>query len=92
MSGIAIGRLTEERKNWRKEHPAGFHARPVKKADNSNDMMSWETGIPGKADTDWDGGVYKVLMEFPDEYPAKVTLTNEALLMLTSISFDRHEV
>ena len=72
MSGIAIGRLTEERKNWRKEHPPGFHARPIKKADNSTDIMTWEIGIPGKCDTDWEGGVYNVLMEFPDEYPSKV--------------------
>jgi ubiquitin-conjugating enzyme E2 I len=72
MSGIAIGRLTEERKNWRKEHPPGFHARPIKKADNSTDIMTWEIGIPGKSDTDWEGGVYNVLMEFPDEYPSKV--------------------
>ncbi len=39
MSGIAIARLTEERKNWRKDHPAGFYARPAKKADNSTNLM-----------------------------------------------------
>lgn len=48
MSGIAVGRLTEERKNWRKDHPPGFYARPVKKEDNSTDIMCWETGIPGR--------------------------------------------
>lgn len=48
MSGIAVGRLTEERKNWRKEHPPGFYARPGKKEDNSTDMLKWEAGIPGK--------------------------------------------
>lgn len=54
MSGIAVGRLTEERKNWRKDHPPGFYARPGKKADNSTDVMTWETGIPGK-----DGIIFK---------------------------------
>ena len=44
MSGIAIGRLTEERKNWRRDHPAGFYARPEKKADSSTNLMKWETG------------------------------------------------
>lgn len=39
MSVIALGRLTEERKNWRRDHPAGFYARPSKKADNSMDLM-----------------------------------------------------
>ena len=48
MSDIAIGRLAEERKNWRKEHPHGFYARPVTKADNSTDLRHWVTGIPGK--------------------------------------------
>lgn len=71
MSGIAIGRLTEERKNWRKDHPAGFYARPEKRPDNSTNLMRWETGIPGKEGTDWGGGVFKVVMEFPDEYPSK---------------------
>ena len=30
MSGIALGRLQEERKAWRKDHPFGFVARPTK--------------------------------------------------------------
>ena len=74
MSGIAVGRLTEERNSWRKEHPVGFYARPTKKEDNSNNIMTWETGIPGKNGTDWEGGIFKVTMEFPDEYPSKVEL------------------
>lgn len=48
MTGIAIARLTEERKNWRKDYPPGFYARPKKMADNSTDMMHWEVGIPGR--------------------------------------------
>lgn len=31
----------------------------------------WEAGIPGVANTDWEGGVYKLTMEFTDDYPAK---------------------
>jgi ubiquitin-conjugating enzyme E2 I len=34
--------------------------------------MKWETGIPGKEGTDWEGGTYKVMMEFPEDYPSKV--------------------
>jgi len=33
--------------------------------------MKWETGIPGKQGTDWEGGVYKVSLEFSEEYPSK---------------------
>jgi ubiquitin-conjugating enzyme E2 I len=39
MSGLALARLGEERKNWRKDRPAGFLARPTKKEDNSQDLM-----------------------------------------------------
>jgi len=68
---IAERRLAEERKAWRKDHPAGFYARPAKKADQSLDLKNWETGIPGKEGTDWHPGLYKLTMEFPPEYPSK---------------------
>ena len=74
MSGIAIARLTAERHNFKKDHPVGFYARPTKKEDNSSNIMTWETGIPGKNGTDWEGGVFKVTMEFSDEYPSKVEI------------------
>jgi ubiquitin-conjugating enzyme E2 I len=71
MSAIAQGRLAEERKSWRKDHPIGFVAKPCLKPDNSTDLMKWETGIPGKVGTDWEGGLFKVEMSFPEEYPSK---------------------
>ena len=71
MSGIAQGRLKEERKNWRRDHPFGFYARPIQNADGSMNLMTWEAGIPGKEGTDREGGLYKVRMEFSDEYPSK---------------------
>ena len=71
MSNIAERRLSEERKSWRKDHPPGFFARPMKKTDGSLDLMKWETGIPGKEGTDWHPGVYKLNIEFPEEYPSK---------------------
>ena len=33
--------------------------------------MVWEAGIPGKEGTDWEGGVFKVNMEFSEDYPSK---------------------
>lgn len=63
-------RLAEERKQWRKDHPFGFYARPQKKGD-ALDLLTWEVGIPGKEGTPWEGGIYKVIMTFPEEYPAK---------------------
>ena len=71
MSGIATGRLREERRSWRQDHPIGFFARPESTADGSANMYRWKAGIPGKPGTDWEGGVYEVTMEFTEEYPAK---------------------
>ncbi|POW13569.1 hypothetical protein PSHT_07738, partial [Puccinia striiformis] len=59
-------RLAEERKQWRRDHPYGFYARPTKNADSSLNMMIWDIGIPGKENTIWAGGLYKLQVTFPD--------------------------
>ncbi|KAI6005874.1 ubiquitin-conjugating enzyme 9 [Pisolithus albus] len=67
MVGICRTRLAEERKQWRKDHPSyGFYAKPVKSADGSMNLLEWEVGIPGKAGTPWEGGLYKLTMTFPE--------------------------
>ncbi|KAJ3021966.1 E2 SUMO-conjugating protein ubc9 [Thoreauomyces humboldtii] len=68
---ICQARLAEERKQWRKDHPFGFWAKPGKKPDNTLDLAKWAVGIPGKANTSWEGGVYTLTMTFPDDYPQK---------------------
>ncbi|GJV14850.1 SUMO-conjugating enzyme SCE1-like protein [Tanacetum coccineum] len=47
--GVARGRLTEERKAWRKNHPHGFVAKPESLPDGSVNLMKWNCIIPGKA-------------------------------------------
>ena len=69
MSGIAQARLSEERKCWRKDHPFGFIARPMKNADGTMNLMLWEYGIPGKKGTPWEGGLYKGQIIFKDDFP-----------------------
>ena len=69
MSGIAQARLSEERKSWRKDHPFGFIARPMKNADGTMNLMLWEYGIPGKKGTPWEGGLYKGQIIFKDDFP-----------------------
>ncbi|KAG0150641.1 hypothetical protein CROQUDRAFT_652247 [Cronartium quercuum f. sp. fusiforme G11] len=71
MSAICKARLAEERKQWRKDHPYGFWARPVKNPDSTLNMLIWEAGIPGKEGTPWAGGLYKLQMFFPEDYPSK---------------------
>ena len=71
MTSTAASRLTQERKRWRTEHPPDFWAKPRKNQDESSNIMVWEAGIPGKVGTDWEGGVYRVVLKFFPEYPSK---------------------
>ena len=66
---MAAARLEKERKDWRKDHPPNFSARPTTKADGSADLMVWECTIPGPENTEWAGGVYKLKLQFPPSYP-----------------------
>uniref|UniRef100_A0A0A9WHW0 SUMO-conjugating enzyme ubc9 n=1 Tax=Lygus hesperus TaxID=30085 RepID=A0A0A9WHW0_LYGHE len=70
-SRIARERLYAERKRWRVDHPANFYAKPTINADGTTNIMKWQCGIPGKPNTIWEGGIYQLTMEFPDEYPNK---------------------
>ena len=65
MAGIAHERLRKERKVWRKGNgPFGFFARTSSNGDGSTNLLSWDAGVPGKKGTDWEGGLFKVRMEF----------------------------
>ncbi|KAF5331176.1 hypothetical protein D9619_005359 [Psilocybe cf. subviscida] len=43
----------------------------MKTNDGAMDLMVWEVGIPGKPKTAWEGGLYKLTMTFPEDYPSK---------------------
>lgn len=63
--------MAEERKQWRKDKPFGFVARPEKNPDGSTNPLRWTCRIPGKPNTDWEGGFYPLTMEFSEDYPSK---------------------
>ena len=72
MLNIAKERLVQERKNWRKEHPYGFIAKPMKEPGQEEpNILKWECRIPGKKETPWEGGLFKLVMEFSEDYPNK---------------------
>ncbi len=60
LDAVATGRLTQERKNWRKDKPFGFHARPAATEDGGVNLLHWKCIIPGKQGTLWDGGFYPI--------------------------------
>ncbi|KAL5345979.1 hypothetical protein V496_03627 [Pseudogymnoascus sp. VKM F-4515 (FW-2607)] len=68
---LCQNRLQEERKQWRRDHPFGFYAKPQRNSQGLLDLKNWECGIPGKDKTLWEGGLFKMSVIFPDEYPTK---------------------
>lgn len=68
---LCQNRLSEERKQWRKDHPFGFVAKPAKTSQGTLDLNKWECSIPGKEKTLWEGGLFKLEVHFPEEYPTK---------------------
>jgi ubiquitin-conjugating enzyme E2 I len=71
MSSLAQLRLREERKAWRRDRPFGFWARPVTAPDGTLDLMQWEAAIPGKENSLWEGGEYKLTLTFSEDYPSR---------------------
>ncbi|KAJ2598382.1 hypothetical protein GGF39_002671 [Coemansia sp. RSA 1721] len=51
-------------------HASGFYARPRKSGNDGLDMMYWECCVPGKDGTAWEGGFYKCVLIFNEDYPA----------------------
>lgn len=71
IMALCQNRLQEERKQWRRDHPFGFYARPARTSEGVLDLKNWECGIPGKEKTIWENGLFKLNIAFPDEYPTK---------------------
>ncbi|TWU72196.1 E2 SUMO-conjugating protein ubc9 [Metarhizium rileyi] len=68
---LCQNRLQEERKQWRRDHPFGFFAKPARTKEGVLDLKNWECGVPGKEKTIWEGGLFKLIIAFPEEYPTK---------------------
>lgn len=84
IMALCTNRLQEERKQWRKDHPFGFYAKPERGANGVMNLKAWECGIPGKDKTLWEGGLFKLSVVFPDgkldrlQHPkTKLTMTTE---------------
>ncbi|WEW55489.1 SUMO conjugating enzyme Hus5 [Emydomyces testavorans] len=67
MSTLCLNRLSEERKQWRRDHPFGFYAKPYRSPQGVLDLKRWECGVPGKPKTIWEGGLFKLDIIFPDD-------------------------
>ncbi len=59
-------RLLHDFKKMQKDQPSGVCATP-----NEDNIMSWQAVIFGPDDTPWEGGVFKLTLEFTEDYPNK---------------------
>ncbi|KFO31546.1 SUMO-conjugating enzyme UBC9 [Fukomys damarensis] len=66
MLGVALSRLAQERKAWRKDRPFGFVAVPTKNPDGIMNPMDWECTMVGGNSVR--RGLFKLQMLFKDDY------------------------
>lgn len=71
-----INRLKKERKEWRKDHPFGFVAKPIDNPDGTTNMLKWYCEIPGPKDSPWEVGTYVLMMDFSHDYPVRYALSD----------------
>jgi len=66
MTTPARRRLIRDFQRLQKDPPFGVNGAP-----EENDIMKWSAVIFGPADSPWEGGTFKLTMEFTEEYPNK---------------------
>lgn len=63
---MAVKRILKDHANLLKQDVEGLSAEP-----EENDVFRWNAIIIGPNDTPFEGGVYKLHIQFPKEYPNK---------------------
>eukprot|EP01039_Chlorochromonas_danica_P008256 gene8256-9105_t len=66
MSTAARKRLLRDFKRLQKDPPSGIQAAPL-----DNNVMTWQAVIIGPDETPWEGGTFRLQLDFTEDYPNK---------------------
>lgn len=66
MSNPATKRLLKDLQKMQKEEDSGINATP-----EEENLFKWEAVIEGPEKTAWEGGLFELKLEFPENYPTK---------------------
>ncbi|GKE18215.1 ubiquitin-conjugating enzyme E2 2 [Tanacetum coccineum] len=83
MSTPSRKRLMRDFKRLQQDPPAGISGAPY-----DNNIMLWNAVIFGLDDTPWDGGTFKLTLQFSEDYPNKPPTWSpiyDVAVILTSI-------
>jgi ubiquitin-conjugating enzyme E2 A len=64
---VATLRLASDLRSIQADAPAGCSASPA----NDDNLFSWNATIVGPDESPWEGGIFTLRLQFPDQYPDK---------------------
>ena len=69
MLSLCKTTIIRQWKELKRNPPKDFIAKLTKNSDGTRNFLKWQLQIPGPENSPWEGGVYKVMVLFPEEYP-----------------------